>query len=407
MAFLSLDIARRYLYGKKSTNSINIITGISIFGISIGTAALILILSVFNGFEGLLSGLFNAFNPDIRVIPAEGKYFEPNDSTLMQISQLEGVSHIAKTIEEISLFEYKGSKEIGKIKGVDDQYQSVTRLDSLVIHGQYLLKNGNINYGIIGIGMQNKLTLNIRDKITPITVYMPQKKQKIIGAKEFKAKDVYPSGVFSVRGDTDYQYFLTNLEFVQKLLDQDDQISAYEIKLNDNASAEKTKKEIQDILSKAFIVKNRYQQDEAYLKVMEIEKWFSFLIAGMTMLLIAFNLIGALWMIVLDKKKDISVLKALGYNSVQIQKVFLNLGLLITIIGLVVGFFLAILAYFLQKNYGIIGIPEGFLVDSYPVRLKIMDFLIVAITVLIIGFFASFLPARQASHNSITLKSQV
>ncbi len=407
MASLSLDIARRYLYGKKSTNSINIITGISIFGISIGTAALILILSVFNGFEGLLSGLFNAFNPDLKVLPYEGKFFELDEGELLQIENLEGIDFVSKTIEEVSLFEYKGSKEIGVIKGVDDNYINVTRLDSLIISGRYLLEKDNIQYAIIGAGMRNKLSLGIQDAITPVTVYMPQKKRKIIGAKEFLAKDLYPAGIFSVRGETDYNYMLTNLRFVQNLVDQKGKVSALELKLKNGVSAQKLKNQLQDILGDAYVVKNRYQQDEAYLKVMEIEKWFSFLIAGMTMLLIAFNLVGALWMIVLDKKKDISVLKALGYDAMQIRNVFVQLGVLITGIGLVLGFILALIAYFMQKNYGIIGIPEGFLVDAYPVRLKLFDFVVVSITVLIIGILASILPASKASRSELILKSQV
>jgi len=406
MSNLSLDIAWRYLYGKKSTNSINIITGISIFGISIGSAALILILSVFNGFEGLLSGLFNSFNPDLKVVPYEGKFFKLDESTLHELKNVEGVASLSTTLEEVSLFEYKGSKEIGVIKGVDNSYIDVTRIDSLLLRGQYLLEQNEIQYAIIGAGMRNKLSLSIKDQLTPVTVYMPQKKQKILGAKEFIAKDVYPSGIFSVRGETDYRYVITNLDFVQNLLDLEEEISALEIKLAPGTGSE-AKSQIESILGEKYIVKNRYQQDEAYLKVMQIEKWFSFLIAGMTMLLIAFNLVGALWMIVLDKKKDISVLRALGYNPQQIRNVFLNLGLLITVIGLVLGFILSLLAYYLQKNYGLIGIPEGFLIDAYPVRLKISDFAVVSLTVVIIGLLASLLPASKASNTEMVLKSQI
>lgn len=407
MNSLNLDIARRYLFGKKSTNSINIITGISVFGISIGTAALILILSVFNGFESLLSGLFNSFNPDLKVLPYQGKFFEPDSDKIKQIRDLPEVMELAATIEEVSLFEYKASKELGIIKGVDPSYVKVTRLDSLVIRGEYLLQNDKINYALVGAGMRNKLSLSLRDLLTPVTVYMPQKKQKIIGAKEFIARDLYPSGIFSVRSETDYQYIITNLDFVQKILDQEGKVSALEIKLSEKADAKQTNKRIQEILGSEFIIKNRYQQDEAYLKVMEIEKWFSFMIAGLTMLLIAFNLIGALWMIVLDKTKDIAVLKALGYDNEKLRRVFLYLGLLITFLGIVLGYVLALVFYCLQRNYGIIGIPEGFLIDAYPIKLKPLDFIIVSVTVAIIGLVASYLPAFKASKAPVLLKSQV
>lgn len=407
MQRLSFDIARRYLYGKKSTNSINIITGISIFGISIGTAALILILSVFNGFEQLLSGLFNSFNPDIKVLPYEGKYFEITDETILQIQQIDDVTAVSKTIEEVSLFEYKGSREIGTIKGVDEAYLKVTQLDSLIVNGRFVLSENNINYGIIGAGLRNRLSLSTRDQLTPVTVYMPQKKQKIIGAKEFKARELYTSGVFSVRSETDYQYLLSNIDFVRELLDQDNACSALEINLNDYQNVEETKRKIAQLLGDGFVIKNRYEQDETYMKIMQIEKWFSFLIAGLTMLLIAFNLVGALWMIVLDKQGDISVLRAMGYHKREIRRLFSYLGLLITCIGILLGFLLALIAYVLQKNYGIIAIPEGFLIDSYPVSLRLGDFVIVSVTVLSIGFLASILPAAKASRSALQLKSAV
>ena len=234
MSFLSLDIARRYLYGKKSANSINIITGISVFGISIGTAALILILSVFNGLEGLLSGLFNAFNPDLKVLPYEGKFYDIDEDTYTKISEIAGIAFVSKTIEEVALIEYKGSKEIGVIKGVDANYVDVTGLDSLIVNGKYLLQNNQIQYAIVGSGLRNKLTLSIEDRLSPMTIYMPQKKKKIMG-KEFKSKDVYPSGIFSVKSDTDYSYLITNMSFVSNLLDQKNKVSALEIKLKSDA----------------------------------------------------------------------------------------------------------------------------------------------------------------------------
>ena len=406
MSILSFDIARRYLYGKKSTNSINIITGISIFGISIGTAALILILSVFNGFEGLLSGLFNAFNPDLKVSPAKGKFFELPDDTYTALLNIEGVNSISRTIEEVALFEYKGSKEIGVIKGVDENYLNVTSLDSLINNGKYLLREDNIQYAIIGSGMRNKLSLNIDDKLSTVTIYMPQKKKKFIGGKEFTSRDVYPSGVFSVRSEADYQYIITNLDFVSGLLDERNKVSFLEIKTDPAKNSNTIQKAVKSLLGEDFVVKDRYEQDEAYLKVMEIEKWITFLITGLTIVLIAFNLIGALWMIVLDKQKDIAVLKAMGYNSADVQKLYLSLGIFITLVGIILGIFLGLIGYFLQKEFGIIGLAEGFLIDSYPVKLKVQDFFITGSTVLFIGFLASILPSYKASRTESVLKSK-
>lgn len=405
MSLLSLDIARRYLYGKKSANSINIITGISIFGISIGTAALILILSVFNGLEGLLSGLFNAFNPDLKVLPFEGKFYDLDGETYTKLTEIKGILSISKTIEEVALIEYKGSKEIGVIKGVDKNYVDVTGLDSLIVNGKYLLQNNQIQYAIVGSGLRNKLTLSIQDRLSPLTIYMPQKKKKIMG-KEFKSKDVYPSGIFSVKSDTDYRYLITNMNFVSNLLDQKGKVSALEIKIDKDIDEFKIRENIISILGEGYVIKNRYEQDEAYMKVMAIEKWFSFLIIGLTMVLIAFNLVGALWMIVLEKRKDISVLKSMGYTKKNIRSIFLSLGLLISLIGIGIGFIIALILYYLQKEYGAIGFTDGFLIDAYPVKLKITDFIITTSTVLSIGFLASFLPSKKASESEMVLKSQ-
>ena len=404
MSGLTTDLARRYLFGKKSTNSINIITGISIFGISIGTAALVLILSVFNGFEGLISGLFNAFNPDLKIIPVEGKFLDSNDELLYKLNALPGVVKASATLEEIALFEYKSIQEIGMIKGVDDAYLEVTQLDSLLIDGEYKTKENNIHYGMVGVGLRNKLSLNIDDKISPITVYMPTRKKKLMGTKDFNSKYIYPAGVFSVKSDNDYQYVLTSYELATSLLEMKNKASFIEVKISSDAESDEVKASIHKILPKVQI-KDRYEQDEVTLKVMRIEKWISFLITGLTMLLIAFNLLGALWMIVLDKRKDISVLKALGLGEEQVKWLFLKLGFLITVVGIILGFTIALVLYYIQKEFGLIGVPASFMMDSYPVKLKMHDFLIVFVTVFTIGGLASLLPALKAAQNMTILRS--
>ena len=405
MPALTRDIARRYLFGKKSTNSINIITGISIFGISIGTAALVLILSVFNGFEGLLSSLFNAFNPDLKVTPVEGKYFKIKDEQLLALQELPNVVAAAKTVEEIALFEYNGNQELGKIKGINNNFLSVVNIDSLLLSGSYKGTSSQVQYAYMGSSLKSKLGININDKLSPLIIYMPSKR-RILGAKEFNSKSVYPAGVFSIKGDSDYEYVLTSYKVVEQLLESPGQISSLELKLSDKVDEDQIKTEITNILGEDFTIKNRFEQDEAFLRVMQIEKWISFLITGLTMLLIAFNLLGALWMIVLDKQIDIAVLKALGFNSQDMKSLFINLGLLITAIGLFLGFILALVLYFLQKKYGLIGVPEGFMMESYPVQLKITDFLIVSLVVVVIGWLTSLIPAKKAAQVHQNLRVQ-
>ena len=272
MSSLTLDIARRYLFSKKSTNSINIITGISILGISIGTTALVLILSVFNGFEGLLSGLFNAFNPDIKIVPKEGKFFPIKDEDLLELSALPGVEAISVSIEEVALFEYRGVQEIGMIKGVDQSYLKVTRLDTLLVDGTYKTQEGNTHFAMVGVGMKNKLSLNISDRLTPLTVYMPAKKKSMLGSKDFITRNLYPVGVFSVRSESDYQYILTSYDLASNLLDKKGQASYLEVKKTPTVSDIALKEALTKILGTDLEYKNRYQQDESTLKVMQVEK---------------------------------------------------------------------------------------------------------------------------------------
>jgi len=350
--------------------------------------------------------MFNPFNPDIKITPADGKFFKIDSSEIYSLESISGINTISKSIEEVALFEYKESQEIGLIKGVDELYKSVTRLDTSISHGRYKLKSQNVNYAVIGSGMRNKLSLNIDDRLSPINVFMPLRKNKIPGAKEYTSRQVYPGGIFTLKSDEAYQYILTDYDFAAQLIQHKDQVSALEIKLNDNANAEEIKSRIQKALKTEVIIKNRYEQDESTLKMMEIEKWISFLIVGLVMLLIAFNLIGALWMIVLDKRKDIAVLKAMGYNSADVRSLFIFLGIMITLIGIILGFIIGIFFYYMQKEFGLIGISEGFLIDAYPVRLKITDFYLVTMLVFTIGALASLLPAKKASSTEMVLKGQ-
>jgi len=394
---LILNIAKRYLFGKKSTNVINIITGVSILGIAIGTAALILILSVFNGFETLLSGMFNAFNPDYKIIPIEGKIFELEDDQITQLNSIPEIEAYSKVIEEVALFEYQGSQEFGMIKGVDDEFTQVVDVDSFLIKGAFKPIVGDISYGIVGIGMLNKLGININDRLNPVTIYVPLRKKRIMGAKEYTFYDIYPSGVFSVRSENELDYLISSLAFAEKLLGYKNQYSSIEIKIKENSEGALLKKKITDLLGSSVAVKNRFEQDEAFLKIMNIEKWVSYLIVSFTLLLVAFNLVGCLWMIVLDKRNDIAVLKTLGLDNSGILGIFFSVGMMVSLMGLILGFVIALFLYFLQSQYGLVGVPDSFIISAYPIDLKIIDFLVVSLTVFILGGLASIFPARKAS----------
>jgi len=406
---LNIEIAKRYLFGKKSTNAINYITWISVLGIAIGTAALILILSVFNGFQSFISGMYNAFNPDLKITPYEGKYFEVTDSQLASIISIDGVIGVSRTVEEVALFEYKDIQKPGMIKGVDQYYRSVTGLDSAITRGTYPRLEGDVNYCLVGRVMSVNLSINPNDKLTPMTVYMPLREKKSVMSKmgkEFKSLSVYPAGVFTVSGDTDAQYVVASISFVNKLLGQKDQISALELALSPDHDDGEVKAAIAAVLGDGFVQKNRYEQDAAFLRIMNIEKWISFLIVSMVLLIIAFNMVGSLWMMVLEKKKDIAILRSMGYDTSHIRGIFMWEGMLISTIGIAIGITIALVLYFLQKQYGLVGIPDGFMIDAYPIDIQWSDFVVVIFTVLTIGGLASLLPAIRAGQVTASVRAE-
>ncbi len=392
---LYLSIAFRYLFGKKSTNAIHIITWISIVGMAIGTAALILILSVFNGFEQLLSGMLSNFNPDIKVTLVEGKYMPIDSVDTKILNQTKGIDSYAFTIEETSFFDYKGSQEVGIIKGVDNQYLKVTGLDTALLYGAAQFDKTTA-YGILGSGMNTKLSVNPSDGFTPITAYMPLRASKGPLSKEFNSYSFYASGIFSVGADVDMQYVLVNFAGVNHLLGLENHFSAIEIKTQPDANYKKIVAELHQAFGPKYKIRDRYQQDENFLKVMNIEKWVSYLIACLTLLIIAFNLVGSLWMIVLEKRMDIAILKSMGLTTKGIRWIFLTLGLLVSALGMGLGYIVSIILYLLQKNYGLISIPEGFMIDAYPIEMRLGDFVIVTITVILIGYLSALLPSIRA-----------
>ena len=393
---LPLKIARRYLFAKKSTNAINIITGISVTGIAIGTAALVLVLSVFNGFEDLIIGLFSKFNPDVKVTAVVGKTFTPDPEKLAQIRALPEVSIVSETLEEVAFFEYQESQDFGILKGVDSLYQRVTGIDSTIFEGRYQLKDGERSLAVLGGGMRNKLQVNIEDPFETLNIFMAKRENVGSMEQQFKKRFTYPAGCFKIQQDFDNQYILVSLDFARDLIGAPGEVSAIEIRLRPGIDPKSAIAVIQNVLGEGFLIKDRYQQDDAFLKLMNLEKWMSFAILSLTLVLVAFNMIGSLWMIVLEKKGDIAILKSMGATDNSVRNIFLNEGLLLCALGLVTGFVLAISLYIIQKTYGIVGIPDGFVVSAYPISMRFPDLLAVASIVLFIGLVAS-IPAALRS----------
>ena len=403
---LPLKIARRYLFAKKSTNAINIITGVSVLGISIGTAALVTVLSVFNGFEDLILGLFSRFNPDVKITVVEGKTFIPDPEQLAQIRALPGVLEVAQSLQEVAFFEYRESQDFGIMKGVDSLYHKVTGIDSTIFEGGYLLERGGRNFAVLGGGMRNKLQVDVEDPFELLNIYMAKGKKVSSLEQQFKKRFVYPAGSFKIQQDFDNQYILVDIDFARELIGAYDEVSALEVRLNPNIDETKTIGEIEKIMGPDFQAKDRYQQEESFLKLMNIEKWMSFILFSLTLVLVAFNMIGSLWMIVLEKKSDIAILKSMGATERTIRNVFLNEGLLLCGLGLALGLLLAFGLYGVQKVFGIVSIPDGFVVDAYPISMRFFDLLAVMAVVLLIGFIASFPAALRAKRIPALLREE-
>lgn len=390
-------LASRYLIARKSTNVIHLLAGLSILGMGIGAAALVLVMAVFNGFESLVYGLSNQFNPDIHITPAEGKTFQPDSLWMTRLSQDMDVAAISQVLEENALFAYGDVQDIGVLKGVDLIYTQVSHVDSFMLEGQWTLKVDATSHAMIGAGMASKLGINSRDMVESLVVYMPNRKRVGPFDQPFIRRFLPPSGIFSIQPEVDLQYVITDLDFVQSITGRRGGLSALELALKPGTNSKQALNRIRELAGPEFTVKDRIGQEETFLRIMNIEKWVAFAIMCLILLLVAFNIAGTLWMMVTEKKPDIAILKTMGATSRQVQRIFMLNGILLCSVAFVFGALGALAFYFLQHQYGLIPVPPGFIIDAYPMEVRWFDFVIVLITVLSIGSLAAWLPARRAA----------
>lgn len=397
-------IAWRYIVSKKSTQAINIISIVAVSGLMIGTAALIIVLSVFNGFENIISGMTGKFNPDLKITSVEGKRWTLDDNLLRNIYAVQNVESISKTLEEYVLFEFDGQQDVGILKGVDLEFTKVTALDSTLLLGYNQLNDTVRDYATLGVGLANALNIRVNDPLKSLVAYAPRRKKTSKFQKAFKSLPLTPSGVFRILQDVDNTHVFADLKATQGLLSVSEEISALEIKVRDQNLLAQTQKDIQNILGSQFTVKNRIQQDEAFYKIVNIERWVSFTLFSLIILLIGFNLVGALWMIVLDKKKDLSILRGLGMTDKNVGSIIRKAGLFMTGIGLSGGIIIAIVFNVLHQAIGIIPIPGNFIAERYPMTLSFMDVIYTTVIVIIIGLLCSWLPAQKAKRLPLSLQ---
>ena len=394
---LSLYIAKRYLFAKKSRNAINIISAVSVAGVAVGTMALIIVLSVFNGLETMVSAIFNTFDPDIKITAEEGKTFIADTSRLKLLANVDGLSCYSLTIEENALLKYGDRQFIATIKGVDDNYAMVTNIDSSMWEGDFILRNDKgRSYAIPGVGVAQYLGIRV-NFITPLNIIVIRNtgSTNINSENALKEKFIFPSGIFEVEKEYDSKYVYIPIEFARELTEIEDGVSSVEIKFTDQADPRIAQKNIVKIFGKGFVVQNRYEQQEIFYKVMRSERLAIFFILTLILIIASFNIIGSLTMLIIEKERDIEILKSLGADNDLIRKIFIFEGWLISIIGAVAGIILGFAICWLQQTFGLIKLQsESLIMDSYPVVMKVKDFIIVPGTVLLIGYWAAWYPVR-------------
>lgn len=396
---LPFFIARRYLLAKKSQNVINIISAISVVGVATGTMALIVILSVFNGFDSLIKSLFSVFDPELEISLVEGKTFvTAGDSRFEKVKDHPGIYYFTEVLEENALLMYDDRQHIATMKGVGDNYAEYSGLDRMIVDGRFMLKDEYDNqFAVIGRGMANVLGVGL-SFITPLEVYIPRRTAGFTLNPEdaFNRKIIFPEGVFSVEQEFDMSYIIVPIGFARNLLDYENEVTAVELGIREGFSENVVREEIQEILGDEFSVLNRYQQHEWLYKVMETEKWAIFLILSFILLVASFNIIGSLTMLIIEKKKDIAVLTSMGASENLIRKIFLFEGWMISVVGALSGLILGFLISFAQMEFGLIKLYGAgtFIIDAYPVELQFPDFIYVFLTVLAIGFVAALVPVR-------------
>lgn len=397
-------IARRYLFSKKSHNAINVISAISVCGVALATLALVCTLSVFNGFQDLVTTFFTAFDPQLKITAVRGKVFDGQDKRVLQLKKMPDVEVYSESLEDNVMVQYQGRQAMAVVKGVEDNFDQLTPIDSILFgRGDLLLHDEVVDYAIPGIQLLSTLGSGIRF-LDPLEIYAPRRGAKVNMANSstaFVTGNLFSSGlVFAVNQEKyDASYILTSIDFARRLFQYTTEVSAINLKLKAGADTDAVKKHIQDLLGDDFLVQDRYEQQADTYRIMEIEKLISYLFLTFILMIACFNVIGSLSMLIIDKRDDVVTLRNLGASDRQIVRIFLFEGRMISFFGAFAGVVLGLLLCWLQQEYGLIalGSSGSFVVDAYPVSVHASDVLLIFITVLLIGFLSVWYPVRFLS----------
>lgn len=397
-------IARRYLFSKKSHNAINVISAISVCGVALATLALVCTLSVFNGFQDLVTTFFTAFDPQLKITAVRGKVFDGQDKRVLQLKKMPDVEVYSESLEDNVMVQYQGRQAMAVVKGVEDNFDQLTPIDSILFgRGDLLLHDEVVDYAIPGIQLLSTLGSGIRF-LDPLEIYAPRRGAKVNMANPstaFVTGNLFSSGlVFAVNQEKyDASYILTSIDFARRLFQYTTEVSAINLKLKAGTDTDAVKKHIQDLLGDDFLVQDRYEQQAGTYRIMEIEKLISYLFLTFILMIACFNVIGSLSMLIIDKRDDVVTLRNLGASDRQIVRIFLFEGRMISFFGAFAGVVLGLLLCWLQQEYGLIalGSSGSFVVDAYPVSVHASDVLLIFITVLLIGFLSVWYPVRFLS----------
>ena len=398
-------VARRYLFSKKSTNVINIISGISMLGVAVASMAMVVTLSVFNGFSDLVASLFTNFDPQIEITPREGKTAPADDPVLQSIKELAEVEVATECVEDQAMAVYQDRQAMVTVKGVDDNFEQLTHISDILLgEGRFELHAADMSYGIPGIRLAEALGLGYRYD-QPLNIYAPRREGQLdMNAPDegFVVDSLYSPGViFSVQqGKYDKGYVLTSIGFARRIFDQQGMISSLELRLKGGCDFEAVKSRISQLAGAKYHVRDRYEQQDDTFRIMKIEKLIAYIFLVFILIVACFNIIGSLSMLIIDKRDDVATLRALGANDRQVSQVFLLEGWLISAIGAVVGILIGLLLCWIQQQFGVIalGRSEGsFIVDAYPVSVHPWDVVLVFVTVLVVSFLSAWYPVRHFS----------
>jgi lipoprotein-releasing system permease protein len=368
-------------------------------GVAVGTAALIIVLSVFNGFESVVVSLFSVFDPDIEITVAQGKTFHNHEINADKIRAIPVLVSYTEVVEENALLHYKNQQYLATIKGVDSLYQQNCPLDTMQLTGEMVLQQDSLDFAIPGYGIAYFLNLDLDAPDNLISVYIPKRKGNISGLPQesFSSEFIRPTAVFSVQQDFDDKYMLVPLRFARRLLDYTDEVTGIELRLTKGADVGLVQEEIKRIVGPRFKVQNRFQQQEVLYKIMKSEKWAVFLILTFILFIASFSVVGSLSMLILDKQKDIGILRGMGADKKTIRQIFFFEGLLISLSGAVAGLLLGLSVCFVQQEFGLIKLQGvgSFIINAYPVKLMATDFLYVFLTIVLIGVGAAWVPVQR------------